>query len=154
MDAGKAGILAAALLVAACAGPGDVDLGDAVDELSPDELTLVETINAERAARGRSPVTLRSDLNCAAQVHSDDIGDTRTCSHDGSDGSSPSSRVSGCGGAGWSGEIIACGQPTPRAAVDAWLSSDGHREIMLNSTQKTVGVAVHNNFWTAIFDQR
>jgi uncharacterized protein YkwD len=57
-----------------------------------------------------------------------------------------------CGGGGWSGEIIACGQGTPRAAVDAWINSPGHNAIMFGATKREVGVAMTDNYWTAIFD--
>ena len=71
----------------------------------------------------------------------------------GSDGSSPTTRVQDCSGSGWSGEIVACGQGTARSAVDAWIGSPGHNEIMFTPGQQYIGVAMYNNFWTAIFDR-
>lgn len=122
--------------------------------LSPQEQELFDTINAERVAMGLVAVELRPDLNCAATRHSADVGATQTCTHTGSDGSSPGDRVAGCpGGAGWSGEIVACGQGTPRSAVDAWIGSPGHNAIMFDAGQRYIGVAMFNNFWTAIFDR-
>ena len=122
--------------------------------LSPQEQELFDTINAERVALGLVAVELRPDLNCAATRHSDDIGATQSCTHTGSDGSSPGDRVAGCpGGDGWSGEIVACGQGTPRAAVDAWIGSPGHNAIMFDGGQRYIGVAMSENFWTAIFDR-
>jgi uncharacterized protein YkwD len=122
--------------------------------LSPQEQELFDTINAERVAMGLVAVELRPDLNCAADRHSADIGATQTCTHTGSDGSSPGDRVAECpGGAGWSGEIVACGQSTPRSAVDAWIGSPGHNAIMFDGGQRYIGVAMSNNFWTAIFDR-
>jgi uncharacterized protein YkwD len=136
------------------ADPGAPDADPAAGTLSPEEQMLFEIINAERAAQGVTAVALRPDLVCAVARHSMDVGATQTCSHTGSDGSSPGDRVSDCGGAGWTGEIIACGQGTPRDAVDAWLaSSAGHREIMLDPGNRWAGVAMYQNFWTAIFDQ-
>jgi len=132
---------------------GSPDAGPDVTMLSPLEQELFETINAERVAMGLGAVELRSDLNCAAARHSLDIGATQTCTHTGSDGSSPSTRVQDCSGSGWSGEIVACGQGTPRSAVDAWIGSPGHNAIMFTPGQRYIGVAMYNNFWTAIFDQ-
>jgi uncharacterized protein YkwD len=120
--------------------------------LSPIEQELYELINEERTSRGLGAVTPRETLICAARRHSDDIGATQSCTHTGSDWSSPGDRVEDCGGGGWSGEIVACGQSTPRRAVDAWLNSPGHRTIMLGSGKREIGVAVTNNYWTAIFD--
>lgn len=126
--------------------------GPLYDQLSPDEQQLFDTINAERTMRGLTPVVLRDTLICAARRHSDDVGPKGLCSHTGSDGSSPGTRVQACGGGGWTGEIIACGQQTPRGAVDAWLNSPGHRDIMLDGAKREIGVAVTNNYWTGIFD--
>ena len=121
--------------------------------LSAEEQALFDTINQERVAAGKVAVELRTDLNCAARRHSDDIGTIGACTHTGSDGSSPGDRVAGCSGPGWSGEIVACGQGTPRAAVDAWIGSPGHNAIMFDGGQRFIGVAMHNNYWTAIFDR-
>jgi uncharacterized protein YkwD len=119
--------------------------------LSAEEQELFELINEERAARGLPRVALRPELVCAARRHSDDVGPAQSCSHTGTDGSSPSERVNACGGGGWSGEIIACGQSTARRAIDAWLGSPGHNAVMLGVSRREVGVAMTSNFWTAIF---
>lgn len=49
---------------------------------------------------------------------------------------------------------MACGHTTPRAAVDGWLGSEGHREIMLDPDQVSIGVGMHNNYWAAVFDKK
>jgi len=132
---------------------GDPEPDPGADALTETEQELLATINAERTSRGLSAVVLRDDLICSAQHHSLDIGEHQVCSHDDSDGSGPGERVEACGGSGWSGEIVACGQTTPRDAVDGWLGSPGHNAIMLDPDQKTIGVAMSNNYWTAIFDK-
>ena len=129
-----------------------VDPGPLYDQLSADAQGVFDTINEERVAAGLQLVELRDTLVCAAQSHSDDIGPNQVCGHTGTDGSSPGDRVNSCGGGGWTGEIVACGQGTPRSAVDAWLNSPGHRGIMLDGSKREIGVAVVNNYWTAIFD--
>jgi uncharacterized protein YkwD len=144
--------LASFVLLAACTGgtdPAPPDPG--AGALSPTEQTLLATINGERTSRGLTPVVLRDDLVCAAHHHSMDIGSRSECSHNDADGSGPGERVSACGGPGWSGEIVACGQTTPREAVDGWLGSPGHKAIMLDPDQRQVGVAMYGNYWTAIF---
>lgn len=120
---------------------------------SDDQLAELEAlINKERADRGIPVVASDRALACAAGAHSADIGPRRTCSHDGSDGSSFSQRVGRCGGSiGYGGEIIACGQSTPRQAVDGWLNSPGHRAIMLDGSQRRVGVGMTGNYWVAVF---
>jgi len=148
----RASILAClfSLSVLACGGD-DADPGAAA--LSAVEQDLLATINKERTDRGLSKVVLRDDLVCAAQHHSKDIGERKACSHDDRDGSGPGERVTVCGGDGWAGEIVACGQTTPRGAVDGWLGSPGHKAIMLDPDQETVGVAMFGNYWTAVFDK-
>jgi len=171
-------VMTLALAAAACSGtlddddddglPGGADADpntpDADPAVQPDaspdylmltgeEQALFDTINAERVERGLGTVALRADLNCAAKRHSNDVGTTQTCSHTGSDGSDPGTRVADCGGAGWTGEILACGQTTPQQAVDGWIGSPGHNAIMFTPGQRFIGVGMHNNFWTAIFDQ-
>jgi uncharacterized protein YkwD len=132
--------------------PGPAPAGGEV-ELTSVEAQLLAEINGERAARGLPQVTVTAGLLCAARRHSEDIGETRSCSHTGSDGSQPGTRATACGADGWSGEIVACGQQTAAAAVDGWLGSPGHNAIMLDAGQRTIGVAMHENFWTAIFDK-
>ncbi len=138
-------------LLVACGGDGG---GGGDPSLSAIENELLATINGERTSRGLSPVTLRDDLLCAAADHSADIGSREVCSHDSAGGGGPGDRVDACDGGGWSGDIVACGQTTPRDAVDGWLNSPGHRSIMLDGDQKTVGVAMSNNYWTAVFDKQ
>jgi uncharacterized protein YkwD len=133
-------------------------LGSACDDgsssgLDATESELVSLINEERAERGLMKVSVRDDLVCAATHHAADIGDREECTHDGTDGSGPGDRVDACGGAGWSGEIVACGHTTPRGAVDGWLGSPGHHDIMLDEGQRQIGVAMVNHYWTAIFDR-
>jgi len=122
------------------------------DPLGVEERALLDTINEERRSRGLGEVVLRNDLTCAAARHSLDIGTTGSCGHTGSDWSSPGDRVSACEGPDWSGEIVACGQSTARDAVDAWIYSPGHNAIMFDGAQRYAGVAMHQNYWTAIFD--
>lgn len=115
---------------------------------------LLDTINKERKARGLPTLTERSGLTCAATRHSKDIGTRKVCTHTGKDGSNPAARIKACGykSMGW-GEIVACGQKTPRAAVDSWLKSPGHRAIMLSRNYKYFGGSMYNNYWTVAFSK-
>jgi uncharacterized protein YkwD len=128
------------------------DSSDSTD-LSADEQGVLAEINRQRTMRGLSTVALRDDLVCAAKDHSADIGERQECTHDSANGDDPGDRVDACGGDGWSGEIVACGHGTPVDAVQGWIDSPGHNAIMFDPDQKKVGVAMHNNYWTAIFDK-
>lgn len=111
---------------------------------------MVKMINAERKASGLHALKVDPKLNCAAQMHSEDVGPKKLCQHEGTDGSSPWERAKKCGTKAKS-ENIACGQKTPRAAVDAWLNSDGHYKNMMSKNIEFIGVGVANNYWTNLF---
>ena len=51
------------------------------------------------------------------------------------------------------GENIARGQISPKAVVDAWMNSSGHRANILNSsfTHIGVGYAENGRYWTQMF---
>lgn len=113
---------------------------------------LLDTINTERTKRGLTKLVEKSQITCAATKHSKDIGSRRACSHTGSNGSNTGNRLSSCGysSMAW-GEIVACGQKTPKEAVNAWLKSSGHSNIMLSKTYKYFGGSMYNNYWTVVF---
>lgn len=113
---------------------------------------LLTTINQERVKRGLPKLIEKSELNCAASKQADYIGSRKICSHTGAGGSSPGDRIKSCGlrPLAW-GEIVACGQRTPRAAVDAWIKSPGHNAIMFSKTYRYFGGAMSNNYWTVVF---
>ena len=111
---------------------------------------LVNIINAERKARGLHALKVDPKLNCAAQMHSDDVGPKKLCQHNGTDGSSPWARAEKCGTTA-NRENIACGQQTPRAAVDAWIKSPGHFKNMMSKNINYIGVGENNFYWTNIF---
>lgn len=111
---------------------------------------MVNLINKERKAKGLHALKVDPKLNCAAQMHSDDIGPKRLCQHEGTDGSSPWDRAERCGTRAFA-ENVACGQGTPRQAVDGWLNSPGHYKNMMNEKLEFIGLGVNNNFWTNIF---
>ena len=110
---------------------------------------LADAINAARKSRGLGEVKVEAALNCAAKRHADDIGVKKICGHYGTDGSSPWDRAKICGTSA-DGEIVACGQGSPQAAVDAWTLSPGHAAIMYAPNQTVVGVGMLNNYWVAI----
>jgi len=111
---------------------------------------LLDEVNAARASRGLSQISFDTKLDCAADRHAKDIGPKRICGHTGSDGSSPWQRASDCGTSA-NGEIVACGQGSPKAAVDAWTLSPGHAAIMYDPGQKAMGGAMVGNYWVVIF---
>jgi uncharacterized protein YkwD len=113
---------------------------------------LLNTINQERVKRRLPALKEKAELTCAAVKHSKDIGTRRVCSHTGKDGSNAIKRIASCGltASAW-GEIVACGQTTPRAAVNAWIKSPSHNAIMFSSSYRYFGGGMTNNYWTVVF---
>lgn len=125
---------------------------------APDPSTIQQVLtdlNAQRAQNGLAAVVLNDKLTCAANSHAQDIGVAHSCSHYGTkDNSTPFDRMKTCGyNYEAAGEIIACGQTTPQAAVDAWMSDEPHKAIVLG-TYKEVGIAVVNNYWVVDWGTR
>ena len=88
-------------------------------------------INRERAGYQLQPLAIHLGLRRASQNHALDLALTQRCSHDGSGGSTPESRMVKEGLQRPYGEIVACGQASPEAAVQAWMGSSGHRAAAL-----------------------
>jgi len=110
---------------------------------------LVEEINQARWENGGlPPLKLQSDLQAAAGAHCQDMAVDNYFAHDSYDCVGGSiefdrtwvARVSDYY-SGWSilGEILAAGYPTVEAAVQGWLNSPGHRNILLSTNYTEVG---------------
>ncbi|MGV9254472.1 sigma-70 family RNA polymerase sigma factor [Streptomyces sp. NPDC003697] len=120
---------------------------------------VVALVNQERAAAGCGPLTQDSQLDAAAQGHSDDMAARDFFDHTNPDGADPGGRITAAGYR-WStyGENIALGQQTPESVMDSWMHSPGHRANILNCAFKNIGVGVHKGsggpWWTQDFGAR
>jgi uncharacterized protein YkwD len=105
--------------------------------------TMLDALNADRAAAGAPPLQLCASLTRAAQGHSDDQAATNTMTHTGSDGSDIGSRADAAGYKGWTalGENVAMGYTTVDTVMTAWMNSTGHRANILNPSYHDVGLA-------------
>ncbi|HID87669.1 MAG TPA: CAP domain-containing protein [Anaerolineae bacterium] len=117
------------------------------------EQQVVELINEKRASQGLPPLKICPELMAAAAVHSQDMATHNFVDHTGSDGSSPWDRFRREGyELTWGGETIAAGPVTPQEVVAGWMESDGHREILLISQFREIGVgyasSAFGHFWT------
>jgi uncharacterized protein YkwD len=129
---------------------------------------VLELVNAARAqARqcGRDrhaaapPLTLSTTLTAAAALHSLDMAERGSLSHEGSDGSVSGDRMTRAGYT-WqgSGENIAAGQSDAESAVAAWLDSPGHCATLMQPRFTETGIAFAlapgKNpavYWTQVF---
>lgn len=96
---------------------------------------IVTLINAEREKAGVPKLMVWEELKPAARTRAAES--LVLFSHFRPDGSewwtADSLRLDG--------ELLAYGQKTMRKMVSAWMSSPGHREVMLNAKYKTIAVA-------------
>ncbi len=119
---------------------------------------MVVSINAQRAAAGKAPVSRCASLDRAAQAHSADQATHDKMSHTGSDGSNAGQRMVAAGylnGTAW-GENVAFGYRTVDSVMTGWMSSTGHRANILNGSYEHVGVgkvvsATGRPYWTQNF---
>lgn len=126
-----------------------------VDKLSSSEQLILELVNRERLAAGLEPVASVSQLNAAAQKHSEWMAAGRRLDHTGAGGSSPWDRMKA---EGWTeypmGENIAYnpfnqsrpapGEYVPQNIIEdmhaGWMNSSGHRANILNAGYTVLGV--------------
>lgn len=123
---------------------------------------LFININEARRLFNLAPLTNITELNTAAQQQAVDMSLFGHTNHTGTDGSNPADRFSLFNyDGGYSGEATAWGFSEPRQAVEFWVNSPSHRELILNPYATDVGVGYvydtsTDNFWywTAEFGNR
>ena len=120
-------------------------------------------INEARRLAGRAPLSWSYTLSVAAQNHSDDLANNFIIGHIGSDGSSPYDRLTQVNYVdGYLvGETTAWGFNTALSAVQFWLGSPEHRDILLSVEADQMGAAETTNYtaphawyWVAEFTSR
>ncbi|WP_303007105.1 CAP domain-containing protein [Romboutsia ilealis] len=118
---------------------------------------VLDLVNAERAKRGISALTLDSSLSNVATKKSQDMVDKNYFDHTSPTYGSPFDMMKQFGiSYRTAGENIAKGQKTPQEVVAAWMNSEGHRKNILNPnfTNLGVGIAKDSNkttYWTQMF---
>lgn len=109
------------------------------------EVQTVYLINLERRAAGLPPLRWNAELTTSARTFAEDVvanQSTGYCGHIDSAGRAPGERMRLAGFiklAAW-GENSVCGYTTPDAAVRAWMRSDSHRQNLLDSRFRELGV--------------
>jgi uncharacterized protein YkwD len=115
--------------------------------------------NGINQLRPCAPLSADPRLTAAAQRHAEDMLDHGVDGHTGSDGSSPQARVRDAGYTQIerSGEIVFWGTgalATPATALDMWMQSPGHHDIIVNCAFTAGGFATASdgNKMTAVVD--
>lgn len=118
------------------------------------EQEVVRLVNEERAKNGIKALTYDWQLGRVARYKSQDMKDNGYFSHTSPVYVSPFQMMKSFGiSYKTAGENIARGQSTPRAVVNAWMNSPGHRANILNSSFTHIGVGYVSNgkYWTQMF---
>ena len=100
-----------------------------------------------------SPLSMDSNLRCAARNHSMDMGARDYFSHDTPEGESFVDRVDKTDYAGFpAGENIALGYPTPDAVMAGWMASPGHCKNIMNPNHTQIGIGHYGegSYWTQV----
>jgi uncharacterized protein YkwD len=123
------------------------------------ETEIATLINKERTSRGLQALQVDIRLVQAARLHSQDMASHNFFSHTGTGGSYFANRI-GAAGYAWTaaGEDIAAGYTTAATVVAGWMASQGHRDIILSTSYRHVGVgyaysasATYRHYYTADF---
>jgi uncharacterized protein YkwD len=127
---------------------------------------MIGLINDERTSRGLSALTQDGMLQLLAVEHSKDLACNNLTGHVGSDGRDAQTRIRELGGTYATytamAENAGYGHATARSQVDAWMASTGHRDNILNTQVREVGVGCihidprsrYADYWTAVFIAR
>ena len=118
---------------------------------------VIQLVNVQRTKAGCRALALDARLSRAAQAHSIDMAKRRYFSHTSLDGRTFAQRIRAKGYNGSIiGENIAAGYPTPKAVMDAWMKSPGHKANILNCRYTAIGVGSavggpYRYYWTQDF---
>jgi len=118
------------------------------------EAEVIRLVNEIRQENGLKPLTANWELSRVARYKSQDMRDKGYFSHTSPTYGSPFQMIKAFGlSYRTAGENIAMGYRTPRAVVDGWMNSSGHRANILNAgyTQIGVGYVEQGHYWTQMF---
>ena len=118
---------------------------------------VLRLTNEVRAEYGLDDLIWNDALAETAYKHSLDMSERGFFDHVNPDGENPFDRMKKSGiSYTAAAENIAAGQSSPQSVMEAWISSDGHRENILNPALKELGVGIarggeYGIYWTQNF---
>ena len=117
------------------------------------EQAVLALVNDERAVKGCKALVIDDRITTAAQGHSTDMATQNYFSHTSKDGRDFVQRMKETGYPKPGGENIAMGYATPKAVMEGWMKSQGHKDNILNCSFTTMGVGLdtRGNYWTQNF---
>ena len=120
--------------------------------LSPEERACVDATNEYRMLFGLPALKAFEPLVQAARKHSAEMNRLKYFDHN---SPTPANRSPDmrCAreGARFSGENIAMGMTTGRAAFHAWYTSSGHHRNILGKGHRSIGIGQDGKYWTQNF---
>lgn len=129
---------------------GATCLGPVGGDTTPDKNAgfadqVIELVNTARADNGLPPFAKSDVLMQMADAYATRMADRNFCSHvDPDTGLTAFDRAIEYGYQySLLGENIAAGQTTPKAVMDGWMNSPGHRANILSADLTEIGVGVH-----------
>lgn len=118
------------------------------------ESEVVRLVNEIRVQNGLKPLTENWELSRVARYKSQDMHDKNYFSHTSPTYGSPFTMMKSFGiSYRTAGENIAMRYSTPKAVVNGWMNSPGHRANILNASFTKIGVGYvsSGNYWTQMF---
>lgn len=121
--------------------------------MNAEEKQVFQLVNQERIKQGLSVFFCHTNLVSVARSWSQTQCNRGQIGHDGFVNRLQSSSLHYTAG----GENVAAGQDSPESVLQAWMSSDGHRNNILNPVFTYMGVGYFNcgqgyqHYWTQIF---
>ena len=125
-------------------------------KLSKDEKALLDRTNAERKKKDLEPLKPNAKLFAAARAHAANMAKQEKLEHD-LDGKGFAERVADAGyKAAGVAENVGWNFADPKAAVEGWMGSEGHRANLLGEQYTEVGLAVAKSakgetYWVQVF---
>ncbi len=123
---------------------------------------ILNLINQERSNAGLNPLLLHSQLDSAANNHSEDMALEDFFSHTSSNGTNWSHRIAAVYRGSRLAENISAGLATPAGVVQQWMNSRPHRANILDPNLEHIGIGYYhlpndtgsvnyNHYWTLTF---
>ena len=135
--------------------PGDkITIPELDLEVTQYENEVIRLVNEIRTQNGLKKLTADWELSRVARYKSEDMKRNNYFSHTSPTYGSPFDMIKSFGlSYRTAGENIAKGQTTPKAVVNGWMNSAGHRKNILNSAYTKIGVGYVSggNYWTQMF---
>jgi uncharacterized protein YkwD len=126
-------------------------------EMTPDEKTILDLVNAEREKNKAMPLKPSPLLFKVARAHSANMAKQNKMDHV-LDGKNPVQRVQEAGyKSPWIGENVAAGYEFgAKDAFKAWMESKPHRENIQNGTYQEIGIGIARSekgelYYTQVF---